>query len=74
MVTAQTGMLTSANAGDGTTSTIANRVLIDFKAALIDYKSTDLDVIGTFCEPMTTDTGGDIDLTIAKPSMALEEI
>ena len=74
MVTAQTGMLTSVNSGDGTTSTIANRVLIDFKDALIDYKSTDLDVIGTFCEPMTTDTGGDIDLTIAKPSMALEEI
>ncbi len=74
MVTAQTGMLTSANAGDGTTSTIAQRTLVDFKDALIDYKSTDLDVIGQFCEPMTTDTGGDIDLTIAKPSMALEEI
>ena len=74
MVTAQKGMLTSANAGDGTTATIANRVIIDFKDALIDYKSTDLDVIGTFCEPMTTDTGGDIDLTIAKPSMALEQI
>ena len=74
MVTAQKGMLTSANAGDGTTSTIANRVIVDFKDALIDYKSTDLDVIGQFCEPMTTDTGGDIDLTIAKPSMALEEI
>ena len=74
MVTATQGMLTSANAGDGTTSTIANRVIVDFKDALIDYKSTDLDVIGQFCEPMTTDTGGDIDLTIAKPSMALEEI
>jgi len=74
MVTAQLGALTSANAGDGTTSTIANRVLVDFKDALIDYKVTDLDAIGMFCEPMTTETGGDIDLTIAKPSMTLEQI
>jgi hypothetical protein len=74
MVTAQLGALTSQNAGDGTTATIANRVLVDFKDALIDYKVTDLDAIGMFCEPMTTDTGGDIDLTIAKPSMVLEEI
>ena len=36
MVTAQVGALTSTNAGDGTTSTIANRVLVDFKDALID--------------------------------------
>ena len=74
MVTAQLGALTSQNAGDGTTATMAQRTLVDFKDALIDYKSTDLDVIGQFCEPMTTDTGGDIDLTIAKPSMALEQI
>ena len=74
MVTATTGALTSANAGDGTSATMAQRTLVDFKDALIDYKSTDLDVISMFCEPMTTDTGGDIDLTIAKPSMALEEI
>ena len=74
MVTAQEGMLTSVNSGDGTTSTIANRVIVDFKDALIDYKVTDLDAIGMFCETMTTDTGGDIDLTIAKPSMTLEQI
>ena len=74
MVTAQEGMLTSVNSGDGTTATIANRVIIDFKDALIDYKVTDLDAIGMFCEPMTTDTGGDIDLTIAKPAMTLQEI
>ena len=74
MVTATTGALTSLNSGDGTTSTIANRVLVDFKDALVDYKTTSLDIIGMFCEPMTTDTGGDIDLTIAKPSMAMEEI
>ena len=64
MVTAQTGLLSSVNAGDGTTSTIANRVLVDFKDALVDYKSTSLDAIQMFCEPMTTDTGGDIDITI----------
>ena len=74
MVTAQLGALTSANAGDGTTSTTAQRVLVDFKDALIDYKATSLDVIGMFCEGMTTETGGDIDLSIAKPSMAMEEI
>ena len=34
MVTATQGILSSANAGDGTTSTIANRVLVDFKDAL----------------------------------------
>ena len=74
MVTAQTGLLTSQNAGDGTTSTSAQRVLIDFKDALVDYKTTSLDAISMFCEPMTTDTGGDIDITIAKPSMAMEQI
>tara|TARA_Y100000310_G_scaffold270742_1_gene284755 strand:- start:25 stop:1113 length:1089 start_codon:yes stop_codon:yes gene_type:complete len=74
MVTAQLGTLTSQNAGDGTTSTSAQRVLIDFKDALVDYKTTSLDAISMFCEPMTTDTGGDIDITISKPSMAMEEI
>ena len=74
MVTATTGALTSTSAGDGTTSTIANRILVDFKDALVDYKSTSLDVISMFCENMTTDTGGDIDITVAKPSMAMEEI
>ena len=57
MVTAQQGILTSANAGDVTSSTVSNRVLVDFKDALQDYKSTSLDVIKMFCEPMTTDTG-----------------
>ena len=74
MVTAQTGTLTSANAGSASTTTLANRVLVDFKDALIDYKSTALDAIQMFCEPMTTETGGDIDITIAKPSMAMEQI
>ena len=74
MVTAQQGILTSANAGDVTSSTIANRVLVDFKDALTDYRTTSMDVLTMFCENMETDTGGDIDLTIAKPSMAMEEI
>ena len=74
MVTATTGALTSTSAGDGTTATIANRILVDFKDALVDYKSTSLDVISMFCENMTTETGGDIDITVAKPSMAMEEI
>tara|TARA_Y100000593_G_scaffold15641_1_gene30752 strand:+ start:733 stop:1830 length:1098 start_codon:yes stop_codon:yes gene_type:complete len=74
MVTANTGILTSANAGDGTTSTIANRVLVDFKDALQDYRTTSMDVLSMFAENMETDTGGDIDLTIAKPSMSMEEI
>ena len=74
MVTANTGILTSGNAGDGTTSTIANRVLVDFKDALQDYRTTSMDVLSMFAENMETDTGGDIDMTIAKPSMSMEEI
>jgi hypothetical protein len=74
MVTANTGILTSASAGDGTTSTAAQRVIIDFKDALVDYRTTSLDAISMFCDTMQTETGGDIDITIAKPSMAMEEI
>ena len=74
MVTAKTGILSSASAGDGTTSTAAQRVIVDFKDALVDYKTTELDAISMFCDTMQTETGGDIDITIAKPSMAMEEI
>ena len=74
MVTAKTGILTSASAGDGTTSTAAQRVIVDFKDALVDYKTTSLPAISLFCEPMQTETGGDIDITVSKPSMAMEEI
>jgi hypothetical protein len=74
MVTAKTGILSSASAGDGTTSTAAQRVIVDFKDALVDYRTTSLDAISMFCDTMQTETGGDIDITIAKPSMAMEEI
>ena len=67
------GILTSLNTGavDGG---VGERVLIDYKDAIQDYKVTDLPAMSMFCEPMTTETGGDIDITFAKPSMGLEEI
>ena len=74
MVTAKTGILSSASAGDGTTSTAAQRVIVDFKDALVDYRTASLEAVSLFCEPMQTETGGDIDITIAKPSMAMEKI
>lgn len=74
MVTAKTGILSSASAGDGTTSTSAQRVIVDFKDALVDYRTTELNAISMFCDTMQTETGGDIDITIAKPSMAMEQI
>jgi len=74
MVTAKTGILSSASAGDGTTSTAAQRVIVDFKDALVDYKTTSLPAISLFCDTMQTETGGDIDITVSKPSMAMEEI
>jgi len=75
-ITAQTGLLTSQNsgtyaaAGTGT----AERTLVDYKDALVDYKATDLPVIAMFAESMTTDTGGDIDISFAMPSMKMEAI
>lgn len=74
MVTAKTGILSSASAGDGTTSTAAQRVIVDFKDALVDYKTTELSAISLFCDTMQTETGGDIDITVSKPSMAMEQI
>jgi len=68
MVTAKEGLMTS-NFSD-----TANRVLIDYKDAIQDYKVTDMPVISLFAERFTTDTGGDVDITFAKPSMALEQI
>ncbi len=75
-ITATQGLLTSANsgayaaAGTGT----AEKVLVDYKDALIEYKATDLPVIAMFAESMTTDTGGDIDISFALPSMKMEAI
>jgi hypothetical protein len=67
------GVLTSLNTGavDGG---VGERVLIDYKDAIEDYKIVDLPALGMFCEPMTTETGGDIDITFAKPSMGMQEI
>lgn len=55
-------------------SSTANRVLIDYKDAIQDYKVTDMPVVQMFAERFTTDTGGDVDITFAKPSMGLEQI
>jgi len=68
MVTAQEGLM-SSNLG-----ATANRVLVDYKDAIQDYKVTDMPVISLFAERFTTETGGDVDITFAKPSMALEQI
>ena len=75
MVDATPGLLTSLNTGSYTTTGgTGERVLIDYKDAILDYKVTDLPVMQFFADPMTTDTGGNIDITFAKPSMAMEEI
>ena len=55
-------------------SSTANRVLVDYKDAIQDYKVTNMPVIPQFAERFTTETGGDVDITFAKPSMALEQI
>ena len=69
------GLLTSLNTGAyAATGGTGERVLIDYKDAIKDYKVTDLAALSMFTEPMTTETGGDIDITFAKPSMGMEEI
>ena len=75
-ITQTGGLLTSTNSGtyaDAGTGT-AERTLVDYKDALIQYKATDLPVIAMFAESMTTDTGGDIDISFALPSMKMESI
>jgi hypothetical protein len=75
MVDATTGLLTSLNTGSyANTGGTGERVLIDYKDAIIDYKVGDLPVMAFFADPMTTDTGGNIDITFGKPSMAMEQI
>jgi hypothetical protein len=75
MVDATPGILTSLNTGSyANTGGSGERVLIDYKDAIMDYKVTDLPVMQFFADPMTTDTGGNIDITFAKPSMAMEQI
>jgi len=68
MVTENSGLLTSSQSATG------NRVLTDYKDAVADYKVTDLPLLSMFSQTFTTDTGGNIDITFAKPSMTLEEI
>jgi len=68
MVTAKEGLMSS------NLSSTANRVLVDYKDAIQDYKVTNMPVIQQFAERFTTETGGDVDITFAKPSMALEQI
>tara|TARA_A100001515_G_scaffold141673_2_gene138940 strand:- start:1 stop:1077 length:1077 start_codon:yes stop_codon:yes gene_type:complete len=68
MVTAKEGLMSS------NLSSTANRVLVDYKDAIQDYKVTDMPVIAMFAERFTTETGGDVDITFAKPSMTLEQI
>ena len=72
MVTTKEGILTTQGVGSG--STQANRVLVDYKDALQDYRVTALPVIEMFAENFTTETGGDIDITFAKQSMNMEQI
>jgi len=72
MVTVKEGILTTQNVGSG--STQANRVLVDYKDAIQDYRVTELPVISMFAENFTTETGGDIDITFAKQSMVMEQI
>jgi len=75
MVDATPGLLTSLNTGAyANTGGTGERVLIDYKDAIMDYKVTDLPVMQFFADPMSTDTGGNIDITFAKPSMAMEQI
>ena len=73
MVDATPGILTSLNTGS-INGGAGERVLIDYKEALMDYRVADLPVMQFFADPMTTDTGGNIDITFAKPSMAMEQI
>ena len=72
MVTTKEGILTTQGVGSG--STQANRVLVDYKDALQDYRVTALPVIEMFAENFTTETGGDIDITFSKQSMNMEQI
>jgi len=68
MVTAKLGIASSA------LSATANRVLIDYKDAIQDYRVTDMPVIQMFAESFTTETGGDVDITFGLPSMKMEQI
>ena len=55
-------------------SSVANRVLIDYKDAIQDYRVTNMPVVSMFAENFTTETGGDVDITFQRPSMKLEQL
>jgi hypothetical protein len=75
MVTAQEGILTTVNEGSyNATGGTGERILIDYKDSIIDYEMTDLPALSLFCEPMSTDTGGNIDITFSLPAMKMEQI
>ena len=75
MVTAQTGLLTTVNTGSyANTGGTGDRVLIDYKDAIVGYETTNLPALAMFTERMQTDTGGRIDITFNLPSMTMEQI
>jgi hypothetical protein len=75
MVTANPGLLTTVNEGSyADTGGTGERILVDYKDAIVDYKVTDLPALRMFTERMNTDTGGKIDITFNLPSMVLEQI
>tara|TARA_R110000765_G_scaffold236134_1_gene338980 strand:- start:318 stop:1466 length:1149 start_codon:yes stop_codon:yes gene_type:complete len=78
MVTNQgptSGTLTTLNTGSyANLGGTGERVLIDYKDAIMDYNVADLPVMGFFADAMSTDTGGNIDITFGRPSMKLEQI
>jgi len=73
MVDATPGILTSLNTGS-VNGGLGERVLVDYKDAIMDYKVTDLPAMALFGDQMSTDTGGNIDITMNRPSMKLEQI
>ena len=73
MVDATPGILTSLNTGS-VNGGLGERVLVDYKDAIMDYKVTDLPAMALFGEQMSTETGGNIDITMNRPSMKLEMI
>jgi HK97 family phage major capsid protein len=57
-----------------TNAQVANEILTDYKQAIEDYKQTSLPVRSLFCAEYKSDTGGPINITFAKESMAFQEI
>ena len=56
-INTQPGVLTSVNEGVyANTGGTGERVLIDYKDVIQDYRVTDLPALQLFCEPISTDT------------------